>query len=99
MNNPVLKIDPNGMLSQAFMDEISSSASGTTWTNNNNGTFTNNWGGVMNGQGRALNYRLSAINSLTNDGGGSERSNSSFWKGTGIFLRKLFSRDKGQELV
>ncbi|MEF9477670.1 hypothetical protein OWR28_08035 [Chryseobacterium sp. 1B4] len=94
MNNPVLKIDPNGMLSQAFMDEISSSASGTTWTNNNNGTFTNNWGGMMNSKGRALNYRLSAINSLNNDGGGSGPK-PGFWGSAGIFLRKLFSRDKG----
>ncbi|ROI04548.1 hypothetical protein EGI16_07725 [Chryseobacterium sp. G0240] len=97
MNNPVLKIDPNGMLSQAFMDEISSSAHGTTWTNNNNGTFTNNWGGTMNGQGRALNYRLSAnqtrINALTNDGGGGD-SEPDLFKRIGNFFGRLFGKSK-----
>ena len=37
-------IDPDGMLTQSFIDKLLSSASGTTWTNNNNGTFTSNEG-------------------------------------------------------
>ncbi|MEF9477674.1 hypothetical protein OWR28_08055 [Chryseobacterium sp. 1B4] len=98
MNNPVLKIDPNGMLSQAFMDEISSSASGTTWTNNNNGTFTNNWGGMMNSKGRALNYRLSAINSLNNDGGGSGPK-PGFWTRVSNWWDSLFGRNKGADIL
>ncbi|MBF4519392.1 RHS repeat-associated core domain-containing protein, partial [Flavobacterium sp. ANB] len=44
MDNPVYFIDPDGMLSQSFMDKLMSSASGTTWTNNNNGTFSSNTG-------------------------------------------------------
>lgn len=40
MNNPVYFLDPDGMLSQSFIDKIMSSASGTTWTNTGNGTFS-----------------------------------------------------------
>ncbi|MCO6164495.1 RHS repeat-associated core domain-containing protein, partial [Flavobacterium sp. NRK F7] len=40
MDNPVFFIDPDGMLSQSFIDRISSSASGTTWVNTGNETFT-----------------------------------------------------------
>jgi len=44
LNNPVFFTDPDGMLSQSFMDILKNSASGTTWTNNNNGTFSSNNG-------------------------------------------------------
>jgi hypothetical protein len=43
-NNPVFFVDPDGMLAQTFIDKLLSSASGTTWTNNNDGTFTSNTG-------------------------------------------------------
>lgn len=56
LNNPVFFFDPNGMLTQAFMNEILHSASGTTWTNNNDGTFSNNWGDMMNNDGIGLNF-------------------------------------------
>jgi hypothetical protein len=44
VNNPISFVDPDGMLSESFMDILKNSASGTTWTNNNNGTFSNNNG-------------------------------------------------------
>lgn len=44
MNNPVFFLDPDGMLSESFMEKIKNSASGTTWTNNDNGTFSSNTG-------------------------------------------------------
>jgi len=45
MDNPVFFIDPDGMLSQSFIDDIiKKSGSDTTWTNNNNGTFSANNG-------------------------------------------------------
>ncbi len=47
MNNPVYFIDPDGMLSQSFLDKISKSASGTVWTNNDDGTFTSNDGEII----------------------------------------------------
>lgn len=54
-NNPVIFNDPTGMLSQSFIDNIMGSSSGTTWTNNGIG-FTNNWGGMMDYAGNALNF-------------------------------------------
>lgn len=46
MDNPVYFIDPDGMLSESFVDKLKNSASGTTWTNNDNGTFTSNDGEI-----------------------------------------------------
>ena len=42
MDNPVYFVDPDGMLSQSFIDKMMNSESGTTWINNNDGTFSNN---------------------------------------------------------
>jgi hypothetical protein len=42
MNNPVYFVDPDGMLSQSFINKMINSASGTTWTNNDDGTFSSN---------------------------------------------------------
>jgi RHS repeat-associated protein len=41
-NNPIYFIDPDGMLSKSFIDDLMKKSKGgkTTWTNNNNGTFT-----------------------------------------------------------
>jgi RHS repeat-associated protein len=46
MNNPIYFIDPDGMLSQSFIDDLlKKSGSGETkWTNNNNGSFSSNTG-------------------------------------------------------
>lgn len=46
LNNPVYFVDPDGMLSQSFIDELmSKSGSGETiWTNNDNGTLSNDVG-------------------------------------------------------
>ena len=46
MNNPTFFIDPDGMLSQSFIDDlIKKSGSGETkWTNNDNGSFSSNTG-------------------------------------------------------
>lgn len=40
MDNPVYFIDPDGMLSQSFIDRMMNSENGTTWTNNDDGTFS-----------------------------------------------------------
>lgn len=48
MNNPVYFVDPDGMLSQSFIDKLMNTTSGTTWTNNNDGTFSSNTGGKFN---------------------------------------------------
>ncbi|WP_262511491.1 RHS repeat-associated core domain-containing protein [Chryseobacterium rhizosphaerae] len=55
MNNPINLFDPNGMVSQAFIDELLDAPHGTTWTNTGNG-FTNNWGGQMDYDGNPTNY-------------------------------------------
>ena len=55
-NNPIMYNDPTGLLSQMFMDELHNSPDGTTWTNSGNGYFYNNWGGMMTGNGAAMNY-------------------------------------------
>lgn len=59
MNNPIMFFDPNGMLSQSFINEIMNSASGTTWYNNNDGSFTNNWGDTMSNDGIGMNFNSS----------------------------------------
>ncbi|MGI9650148.1 RHS repeat domain-containing protein [Chryseobacterium sp. RLHN22] len=70
-NNPLMFNDPTGMLSQAFMDEVWSSPSGTIWTNSGNGYFYNNWGGMMSNSGNAQNYQsYSLIASDSGSGGG-----------------------------
>ncbi|WP_083547372.1 DUF6443 domain-containing protein [Chryseobacterium polytrichastri] len=71
-NNPVFNIDPDGRLSQAFMSQINSSPSGTTWTNTGDG-FTNNWGGSMGYSGLAFNFRShtsTSLGSMFGEGGG-----------------------------
>ena len=55
IDNPVYFIDPDGMLTQSFIDKLLSSASGTTWTNNNNGTFSSNTG-VTTSDGEAESH-------------------------------------------
>lgn len=65
LNNPVMMIDPDGRLTQAFINEILNSPSGTTWMNSENGYFYNNWGGRMNYDGQAQNYLAYGM-----DGGG-----------------------------
>ncbi len=72
-NNPIMFIDPDGMLSQSFIDEVWGPPSGTTWTNTGDG-FTNNWGGTMDYSGSSMNYKSysSLINNMsTGDAGGS----------------------------
>src|SRR5690606_10901362 len=54
-NNPIMFVDPDGRLSQGFMDAINKSPDGTVWTNNGIG-FSNNLGGMMDYQGNALNF-------------------------------------------
>ncbi|MDH6252583.1 hypothetical protein M2347_002310 [Chryseobacterium sp. H1D6B] len=71
-NNPVFNIDPDGMLSHAFISQINSSPGGTTWTNTGEG-FTNNWGGSMGYSGLAFNFRKytsSSLGSMFGEGGG-----------------------------
>ncbi|WP_369793057.1 hypothetical protein [Flavobacterium sp. 316] len=40
MDNPVFFIDPDGMLSESFINRLMQSESGTVWTNTGNGSFT-----------------------------------------------------------
>ncbi len=54
-NNPIMFIDPDGMLSQGFMDQINNSPDGTTWTNNGNG-FISNWGHIIDNEENPINY-------------------------------------------
>ena len=51
VNNPVMFIDPDGRLSQSFIDGMMSSGSGTTWTNTGDG-FSDGRGGTMGYNGR-----------------------------------------------
>ncbi|WP_284464740.1 DUF6443 domain-containing protein [Chryseobacterium sp.] len=55
LNNPIMLFDPNGMISQSFMDQVLNAPSGTNWKNNGNG-FTNNWGGIVDYDGNPTNY-------------------------------------------
>ena len=44
-NNPVYFIDPDGMLSESFIKDLwNKSGNDTTWTNNNDGTFSSDTG-------------------------------------------------------
>ncbi|HEU4495863.1 MAG TPA: RHS repeat-associated core domain-containing protein, partial [Flavobacterium sp.] len=46
MNNPVYFLDPDGMLSRSFIDNLwkNSGSGSTTWTNNDDGTFSSSNG-------------------------------------------------------
>ena len=67
-NNPIFNFDPNGMLSQQFIDSIHNSSSGTTWFNTGIG-FTSNGGQSMDYDGNNINWSNDATgNLLTNVG-------------------------------
>jgi RHS repeat-associated protein len=57
MNNPMYYLDPDGMLSQSFIDKMMSSESGTKWTNNNDGTFSDNFGKQIDDNGNDIDGR------------------------------------------
>ncbi|MGQ2983161.1 RHS repeat-associated core domain-containing protein [Flavobacterium sp.] len=54
MDNPMYFLDPDGMLSQSFIDKLMSSESGTKYTNNNDGTFSSNLGGAIDNDGNNI---------------------------------------------
>ncbi|AZA62810.1 RHS repeat domain-containing protein [Chryseobacterium indoltheticum] len=58
-NNPMMYNEPTGMLSQSFADNLWNSSSGTTWYNNNDGSFTNSWGDTMSNDGIGMNFNSS----------------------------------------
>ncbi|MFQ6601768.1 hypothetical protein [Flavobacterium sp. C3NV] len=67
MNNPVYFLDPDGMLSQGFMDKIINSASGTTYTNNGNGTFSSNTSETIDNDGNTVDGNSSADANTSQD--------------------------------
>jgi len=86
VNNPITLADPDGRLSQDFMDMVNKSSHGTVWTNRD-GNFYSNRGGAMDGSGRSLNSIQAA---KENDGGGG------FWGGIKNFFGNIFSKkEKG----
>lgn len=67
-NNPVINVDPDGMLSQSFINEWwNKSGSGETkWTNNNDGTFSGSNGATAH-TGEEEEGNSSNWSPLTND--------------------------------
>lgn len=62
-NNPMYFLDPDGMLDQSFIDElIKKSGNDTTWTNNNDGTFTGKDNDSENSVEKTISIGLSAVN-------------------------------------
>jgi len=67
-NNPLMYNDPTGMLSQSFVNQLSSSPHGTTWYNTGSG-FVNNWGRGMDYDGNSINWSMGYANGLLGDVG------------------------------
>ena len=95
-NNPIIFIDPDGMLSQGFMDQINNSPDGTTWTNNGIG-FTSNWSRMIDYEGNALNFgsegsleRLHSYIDATGTSGGGNGMYS--FSGSGVTFGDLLSQ-------
>lgn len=65
MNNPVYFIDPDGMLSQSFIDKMMEAENGRKWVNNNDGTFSNNKDEKIDSSG----------NEIDGNGGGDKKKN------------------------
>lgn len=63
MDNPVYFLDPDGMLSDSFINKLKNSASGTTFTNNDNGTFSSNNGETVDNDGNTADDGADANNS------------------------------------
>lgn len=52
LNNPISHIDPDGRLSQSFIDELwNKSGNNTTWTNDGNGNFSDGNGNTASDSG------------------------------------------------
>lgn len=89
MNNPVYFLDPDGMLSQSFIDKLNNSADGTTFTNNNNGTFSSNEGEIVDDNGNAANESAGA----NENNGGQSDPPTSLWD----FFKSLFRMPKNSD--
>ncbi|PZU07873.1 MAG: hypothetical protein DI622_17290, partial [Chryseobacterium sp.] len=63
MNNPMMFFDPNGMLSQSFIDNIMGSANETTWYNTGIG-FTSSGGKSMDYDGNTISWGQDYTRSL-----------------------------------
>ncbi|UKB85404.1 hypothetical protein LF887_07215 [Chryseobacterium sp. MEBOG06] len=63
MNNPIFNFDPNGMLSQQFIDSINNSSSGTTWYNTGSG-FTSSGGKSMDYDGNSISWNSETTGNL-----------------------------------
>src|SRR5690606_26044748 len=95
-NNPIMFIDPDGMLSQGVMDQINNSPDGTTWTNNGVG-FTSNWGRMMDYEGNALNFgsegSLERLHSYMDATGSTSDGNGMYsFSGSGVTFGDLLSQ-------
>jgi RHS repeat-associated protein len=94
-NNPIIFVDPDGMLSQSFVNELmSKSGDGETKWTNNNGTFTNGTDTVA-----ANEESDSNSNTTSNDSGdpptkGKPGLLKQFLLGTPVFGPTLDSSDK-----
>ena len=90
MNCPTYFIDPDGMLSQSFIDEMwQKSGDDTTWTNNNDGTFSaSNGESADTGEKEKEKEKEKTINSKTVDGARVKR------KGNGENINYFDPNDK-----
>ncbi|WP_367272578.1 RHS repeat domain-containing protein [Flavobacterium sp.] len=99
MDNPVYFLDPDGMLTQSFIDKLKNSASGTTWTNTGNG-FSDGQGNSIDNEGNTTSDGESSQDPPKKKGEivpmyptgkvGTDRSKDSY-------LSKLWDRLKGED--
>lgn len=73
-NNPIVFIDPDGMLSQSFIDNLwNKSGNNTTWTNNDDGTFSGNNGQNVSSD-EEEDYRRDKAGNLVAEEGDNEKT-------------------------
>ncbi len=92
LNNPVYFIDPDGMLTQSFIDDLLKNSTGeiTKWSNNDDGTFSSNTGATINlgDSSDEGDLKKKTQNSQTKEGASVKR------KGTGENINYFDPNDK-----